>query len=179
MTAEAMWDLWLTAGRVLYAVAADDAHRYRPGGAIQTPGRGWVCVGARERTLDSVLDALLAGEFYASTGVLLKQLRRGPDDYLVVVDERATIEKEREGLLAPDISPDGAPGTRVEWVGPGGVVLDAVDGPAARFVLSAQHAYVRCRVSHTWPVESGFATCHAWTQPAFTDGRKAPLRGRR
>lgn len=176
MSAEQLWDRWLTAGKMMYAVAADDAHLYAPGRPRQTPGRAWVVVGAAERSPAAVLDALLAGEFYASTGVVLSALQRGPDECAVEVDEPATTRKLRAGLLAPSVSPTGRPGTRIEWIGPGGAVLAAVEGTSARIAIDPEHAYVRCRVTHTWPVERGFAICHAWTQPVFTGGRELPRR---
>ena len=60
---EAQWDLWLSAGHRLTAIAADDLH---------TPGfesfRAWTMVHAAERSREAVLAALAAGRSYATTG---------------------------------------------------------------------------------------------------------------
>ena len=60
---EAQWDLWLSAGHRLTAIAADDLH---------TPGfesfRAWTMVHAADRTREAVLAALEAGRSYATTG---------------------------------------------------------------------------------------------------------------
>ena len=66
---EELWDAALAAGVTLWGVASDDAHHY-DGGGKWPAGGGWVAVKAR-RDPQAVLDALAAGRFYASTGVVL------------------------------------------------------------------------------------------------------------
>ena len=73
-----IWDIVLSKrletgkGKLLYGVAADDAHKYHSEGA--TPGRGWVMVRSAELSEESIHDALDKGEFYSSTGVIIKDL---------------------------------------------------------------------------------------------------------
>jgi len=55
------WDALLTEGRKIYGVASDDGHD------LQQNGFGWVRVNA-EKNVDSILNALKNGEFYASCG---------------------------------------------------------------------------------------------------------------
>ena len=55
------WDVLLHEGRKVWAVATDDTH------ALQDACYGWVCVNA-EKNVDSILNALKNGEFYASCG---------------------------------------------------------------------------------------------------------------
>ncbi|MDQ4100400.1 MAG: CehA/McbA family metallohydrolase [Chloroflexota bacterium] len=61
--AHAHWDIWLTKGHRLTAIATDDLH---------TPGfesfLGWTMVHAREKSRPAVLDALRDGRFYATSG---------------------------------------------------------------------------------------------------------------
>lgn len=57
----AYWDELLCDGRVIYGVAADDAH------SPEDMGVGYVCVRA-DKTVDSILNALKTGAFYSSTG---------------------------------------------------------------------------------------------------------------
>lgn len=56
----------------LYGVATDDSHTYH-GGDV-SPGRGWVMVGADELNGDSLVEAMLDGKFYASSGVRLDRI---------------------------------------------------------------------------------------------------------
>ena len=68
---EAEWDGVLNAGVTMWGVASDDAHDYQPDGRGKYPaGGGWVVVKSR-RDPQAILDALAAGNFYASTGVSL------------------------------------------------------------------------------------------------------------
>ena len=55
------WDQLLAEGHRLYGVASDDGH------AMRHHGFGWVMVNS-ENDVDSILDALKNGRFYASTG---------------------------------------------------------------------------------------------------------------
>lgn len=55
----------------LYAVATDDAHEYHGNKSRALPGRAWVMVRARHLTPESLIRAIQAGDFYATTGVTL------------------------------------------------------------------------------------------------------------
>src|SRR5690606_2903288 len=66
---EAVWDAALAQGVTLWGVASDDAHHYDGGGKYPAGG-GWVMVKAR-RDPQAIVDALAAGRFYASNGVVL------------------------------------------------------------------------------------------------------------
>ena len=57
----AYWDELLCDGRVIYGVAADDSH------SPDDIGLGYILVHA-EKTVDSILNALKTGAFYATTG---------------------------------------------------------------------------------------------------------------
>ena len=71
------WDELLMQGRRIYGVATDDGHD------MSHHGHGWVMVQA-ENDLDSILDALQRGAFYASCG---------PEIYdFYVEDGRAVID---------------------------------------------------------------------------------------
>jgi hypothetical protein len=61
----------------LLGVATDDAHDYYKWGTGEAnPGRGWVMVNAPVLEVNALLKALETGEFYASTGVVLDDIRR-------------------------------------------------------------------------------------------------------
>src|SRR3954470_19778344 len=79
-TSEAIWDAALTAGATVYGTATDDAHHYFDADAAGSRGRpvfrgdlGFVMVRARKEG-PAIRAALERGDFYASTGVLLKHI---------------------------------------------------------------------------------------------------------
>jgi hypothetical protein len=63
---------------LLYGVATDDSHHYH-GGDV-SPGRGWVMVRAEKLEADRLMEAMERGDFYASTGVVLKDVKWDADD---------------------------------------------------------------------------------------------------
>jgi hypothetical protein len=79
---ERMWDI-INTHRIaerrdlpLLGLAVDDAHQYRKLSASNANvGRGWVMVRATELNAPSVIRALEAGDFYASSGVELTDLK--------------------------------------------------------------------------------------------------------
>ena len=135
---EALWDAALSAGVTLWGVATDDAHSYDAGGRYPAGG-GWVMVWAA-RDPAAIRDALIAGRFYASTGVSLA--RAGAEGAELVVE------------VAAD-----SPGDHViQFIGDGHV-LQEIRGRAARFPLVRAPGYVRA------VVQRGDGA-RAWVQPA-------------
>ena len=61
-------------GEPLYGLATDDAHNYHQEGATAAPGRGWVMVRAKELTPSAITQAMIDGNFYASSGVILRDV---------------------------------------------------------------------------------------------------------
>lgn len=59
---EVYWDMLLRRGQRVYGTAADDTHKKHDAFG------GWVWVRAKERTQEAILEALFAGQFYASSG---------------------------------------------------------------------------------------------------------------
>jgi hypothetical protein len=80
---EALWDEALSAGVTLWGVASDDAHSY-DGHGKWPAGGGWVVVKAR-RDPQAILDALAAGRFYASTGVVLERAEVSAGELVVEI----------------------------------------------------------------------------------------------
>jgi hypothetical protein len=140
---EALWDQLLGLGRRVYGLATDDAHHYQTHSPLYAnPGRGWIRVGASALAQTALLEALEAGRFYASTGVELGGFDvRGRELWVCVAaqeDERYTIE----------------------FIGPGGQVVQAEEGAEAWYRMPTEQPYVRARVTSS----SG---AHAWLQPHF------------
>jgi hypothetical protein len=80
---ERMWDLAnhlrvnKLGGSVLFGVGTDDSHEYH-GKEGSRPGRGWVMVRSEFLTPEHLIRAMKAGDFYASSGVSLKDVRWDP-----------------------------------------------------------------------------------------------------
>ena len=139
---EEVWDSILTKGVLLYGIAVDDAHTFKQPGnpAVAGPGRGWVMVRAARLEARALLDAMERGDFYASTGVTLR-------DY-VATPQRITV----------DVQVTGTSKYRIQFIGSGGRVLSEVAAPQATYDIKGSEGYVRARV-----LESNGKT--AWLQP--------------
>jgi len=145
---EALWDAVLTAGGHLYGTATDDAHFYDDAAAERAQGRdpdvgdrGWVMVHAT-RDPAAIRDAIIRGDFYATTGVALARV------------------EQRGGALAIDVA-DESPGEHaIAFIGPRGDVLATQRGRSASLSLAGRHGYVRATVTDA-------AGHRAWVQPVF------------
>ena len=123
-----------------------------------------------ELTSDAITNAMLRGDFYSSSGVMLDKLVRGPSTIEISVNEEETAcELASEFLFGRPVK-KGEPGTFIEFIGPGGEVVKTVEGVSAS--CEAKGAYLRAKVIHRVKIEDGkLLEYYAWTQPVFTDGR--------
>jgi len=64
------WDDLLSLGRDIGAVAVDDGHHHQV-----DHGLGWTMIRAEELSIPAIIDALLKGRYYSSTGPEIKDLR--------------------------------------------------------------------------------------------------------
>jgi hypothetical protein len=148
---EALWDAALSKGARLFGTATDDAHDYfgdeREAARwpmAYTGDRGFVMVRA-ERSARSIREALLRGDFYASTGLLFER-----------------VDLAKEGAV---IEVAGGEVVSFEAIGEGGRALLAEQGQSLRFEPRALgSAYVRVRATDR-------EGRRAWTQPVFLDKR--------
>jgi len=142
---EQMWDELLTAGLRLFAAAVDDSHHFRDEFAAHrvNPGRAWVAVRAGALTRDAIVAGLNDGDFYASTGVELRDVRQ-----------------ESDALVVELPPPAGGQRHRVVFIGDGGRVLSTSNDNPARYAFTGTELYVRARIEDS----NGL---RAWTQPAF------------
>ena len=138
-----MWDVVLSAGRVVYGIAVDDAHVFkRFGPAESNPGRGWISVKATELSTQAVTQALDRGEFYASTGVELEDMQRSADGIRLM------------------IKPEGTTKYVTHFIGLDGKVLGRSTELRAEYTLKPGDRYVRAKVM----ASTGDT---AWVQPVF------------
>lgn len=144
---EAIWDAALTAGANVFGTATDDAHHYDDAASARARGesvylgdRGFVMVRARKES-GAIREALARGDFYASTGVLLKRIDR----------TAAALEIEVA---------DRSPGShRFTLIGSGGRELARAEGRRATFRLAeARGGYARAVVADSRGRK-------AWVQP--------------
>ncbi len=82
LSMDAMWDAMLTFRLtelklgIVYGVGVDDSHHYHDIKLGKSnSGRGWVMVRAKQLTPESIVLAMEAGDFYASSGVTLSDVK--------------------------------------------------------------------------------------------------------
>jgi hypothetical protein len=195
---ERMWDiantLRLTRLGVpaLYGLATDDTHHYHRDGASRAgPGRGWVMVRACHLTPESLIRALRAGDFYASTGVTLADVKYTPDtrtlELTIEPQDGVTYEtafvgtpKSYDGASSDGPTTTTAEGTprRVTrtYPDPVGKTFAKVGGTRASYTLSGDELFVRAVVTANKPPERlayEGQFMQAWTQPVGWE-TKAP-----
>ena len=194
---ERLWDIANTIrleklmAAPLYGLASDDTHEYHnPGMARSTPGRGWIMVRANYLTPESLIRAIKSGDFYATSGVTLSEVRFDADAKTlsldVVPDGTATYTTQFIGslegvdLTATPMKAKGGDGVERQTTGKYadavGQVLATVDGTHASYTLKGNELYVRAVVTSSEapsePSREG-QKAQAWTQPVGWQGRIA------
>jgi len=185
VSVERMWDI-LLAFRLtelklgpLYGLAVDDSHHYQRFTLTNAnPGRGWVVVRAQRLSAASIVGAIEAGDFYASTGVTLKQAERTKNRLRIEIDPEPGVEYTTQfiGALrgfdpsskaAPQPTNSALPVTRI-YSAEIGIVLGEVRGAQAEYTLHGDELYVRAKVVSTKLKTNPYATNEvevAWVQP--------------
>lgn len=158
---EELWDKllihYLQAGKPLvYGLATDDSHHYLEHGAGKSnPGRGWLMVRARELTPAALIAAMERGDFYASTGVELKDI--------LFKKNRLEVEVAPEAGVTYTIQFWGA-----DKSGAKGKLLKEVRGTKASFKVKRKLLYARAKIVSSKLQENPFEEGDketAWTQP--------------
>jgi hypothetical protein len=183
---ERFWDIILTQRLaeldlgLVYGLAVDDSHEYHtssPGSS--QPGRGWVVVRAPFLTPENIIVAMERGDFYASTGVRLRDIRSDDRFLEVQIDPEEGIEYvtrfigTREGYdptSHPVLDADGNEiATTRRYSDDIGAILAEVAGPEARYAFRGDELYVRAKVISTRPKANPYSPAEthevAWTQP--------------
>ncbi len=184
-SADRIWDIILTLRLTkfnegqLYALAVDDSHNYhKQSSAHSNPGRGWIFVRATQLTPASIVAAMEAGDFYASSGVRLKDVRRGKDRYEIEIEPeegvtyttqfvgtRKRFDRTSQPLLDENGGP--LPVTR-QYSKDIGETLAEVTGVSASYALKGDEIYVRARITSSKLKANPYAAGEfesAWTQP--------------
>ncbi|HBU41325.1 MAG TPA: hypothetical protein DEB57_00365 [Microbacterium sp.] len=164
----------------ILGVATDDSHSYHGHSLVSITGRAWVCVRATHLTPDTIVRAMKAGDFYASSGVELESVdfdteaRRLDIRIAGAPGARYTTRfiGSRRGVdLAsePIVDEEGAslPVTRA-YSPRVGEILDEQEGPAPSYTFRGDELYVRAVVVSSLEPErptKEMLRRTAWTQP--------------
>jgi hypothetical protein len=168
----------------LYGLANDDAHDYHKIAPTKSnAGRGWVMVRAPLLAVDDLVAAMEAGDFYASSGVRLKDVRRGPGRYEVQIDpeEGVTYTTRFIGTRSgfdrtsePVRNKKGEPLAVTRRYSPEiGAVFAEVTGTNPTYTLTGEELYVRARIESSRLKENAplkGEVERAWTQPFIPAG---------
>lgn len=163
---EVMWDQ-ISAIRCdagvppIMGIATDDSHEYhgKPG---SRPGRGWVMVRSRFLTPEHVITAMKRGDFYASSGVALKDVQFDTSTKTLSVEIDAEPGVNYRTDFIATLKKTSKQKDRV------GVVVSSQQGAKAVYQMSGEEYYVRALVTSDQPhVDPSFKnqTRQAWTQP--------------
>jgi hypothetical protein len=168
----------------LFGLATDDAHDHQGNKRRSPPGRAWVMVRARHLTPESLVRALRAGDFYASSGVHLEEVSFDATARRLTLTIRPVAGETfvtrfvgtRRGVHLtgqPRLDPQGRViATTLDYRhNPGppiGEILAEVPGLNPTYPLRGDELYVRAIVTSTGRpevpgLEAEFK--QAWTQP--------------
>ena len=169
ISTEEMWDLinisYLADNKpIMYGLATDDSHHYhKKGSTWSNAGRGWVMVHSDTLSAKSLVNAMEAGRFYASTGVKLQRLETKKGKLFV----ETTIEPGTLFTIDFIGCMKGETETRV---------LKSVRKHKANFKLPENLLFVRCKITSSKkqdnPIEDMIYEM-AWTQPVVV-GSESP-----
>jgi len=188
---ERMWDIMNTLridgmkSAPLCGLGTDDSHQYF-GQAGSSPGRGWIMVRSRYLTPESIIHAIESRDFYASSGVTLREVQYDAKEQVLEVevepDGDAQFTTQFIGTLEgydktrkPVTDKDGkALEVTQRYSDDVGQVLATVKGTKARYKLTGKELYVRALISSDKaPVNPSFEhqVRQAWTQPVGWEKR--------
>ncbi len=161
MSTEQMWDriniAYSEKGQpLMYGIATDDSHNYHTfGKEFSNAGRGWIMVDADSLTPESLIKAMESGAFYASTGVVLEEVRFKNNTLKVVTKAEPGIKYTIQFV--------GVKGNQKE-----GHILSVFDTAMAEFQLTEDLKFVRAKIIsdkiRNDPRLGGVLEA-AWTQP--------------
>lgn len=94
---EEIWDLvnvsyFKQKKPLLLGLATDDSHNYHKFSPnLSNPGRGWVMVNADSLTTEQIITSLEKGNFYATSGVVIKTIRVNEKSYRLEIQEESGV----------------------------------------------------------------------------------------
>jgi hypothetical protein len=161
ISTEQLWDYVLSlrlgklGGPPLFAFATDDAHNYHKDQAVANPGRGWVMVRAASLDANALTEAMLRGDFYSTSGVVLDEIEATKESLTVKIAAEPGVKYTTKFIGTKE---GGSPG----------VVLQETPGESAAYKFAGDELYVRATVISTKPHPNGYEKTDvqtAWVQP--------------
>ncbi|MEM8736182.1 MAG: hypothetical protein AAGG44_18270, partial [Planctomycetota bacterium] len=183
---ERIWDLantlrLTTGSSLLYGIGTDDSHDYHElrgqGKSGSHTGRGWVMVRSKFLTPEHLITALRNGDFYASSGVELRDVQYHADEAKLVVEvepqagEQFTIQFIGTKLPNHAGGESGSEAMEIPEDSIGEVLAEA-KGTSGEYQFVGNELFVRAVVTSSAPPEDpSFADQkkQAWTQPVLGD----------
>ena len=184
---ERMWDI-VNTHRIaerrdlpLLGLAVDDSHHYSKfSPSNSNSGRGWVMVRSSQLTADSIITALEAGDFYASSGVELSEvawkenkltLRIAPQPGVTYTTQFIGTRRPIDWTHKPVVGTNGHQLAVTRLYSSGmGAVLSEQRGTNVSYQCTGEELYVRARVTSSRLKENGVEKGErerAWTQPVL------------
>lgn len=170
----------------LFGVGTDDSHDYHDGKKGASVGRAWVMVRAKGLDAESILGAMQSGEFYASSGVDLEEIKFDADSKKLTIKIKSqpgetfvteflgtseSVDLKSEPMTDKDGKELSATRKYSDEVGK---VLATVEGETASYQLTGGELYVRARITssaaHDNPTLKDQKK-QAWTQPVGWEKR--------
>jgi len=183
-SAERIWDIVLTRRLAelglepIWGTAVDDSHNYHEMKVGESnPGRGWLMVRAGELTPAAIIDAMEKGEFYASSGVRLREVQRKANELAIEIEPEQGVTYTTQFIgtrkgYDPNSKPVMKAGKPIRathrYSHDIGAILAEVKGTTPVYHLKGDEIYVRAKVTSSRrkqnPTVTGdFET--AWVQP--------------
>ncbi|MBX2815085.1 MAG: CehA/McbA family metallohydrolase [Saprospiraceae bacterium] len=175
---EEKWDSLLTAGKLVLGVSSDDAHHFKEYHERKSnPGRGWVMVNSGgELDANAISTAMARGAFYATNGVMLKQVVHDKGTYTIIIDSTATERELTSEFVIGKIGSGESLGFVTQYLGSSGKLLQTSNALSSTYSIKGNEGYVRARIRYTRVLRDGsLETFYAWTQPQFLDDRAEAL----
>ncbi|MCC6234969.1 MAG: hypothetical protein IT580_20160 [Verrucomicrobiales bacterium] len=182
-----VWDIVLTWRLAklnlppVYGLAVDDSHHYHTNAVGQSnPGRGWVMVRAPHLTAEALVHALEAGEFYASSGVILADITRDAKSLRLRIETQPGItyrtqfigtRKQFDAANEPVRLPSGdAARVTHRYSEDVGRVLAESEATEPAYTFRGDELYVRARITSSRLKNNGYRDGEfesAWVQPVI------------
>ena len=163
ISTEEMWDAinisYYQQGKpLLLGIATDDSHNYHSKSSkLSNSGRGWVMVASDGLTTNSLIEAMEAGNFYASSGISLKTVFHNKKHYTVEISPETDVsykvifyvyKKNAESI----------------------VEFSRLHGTTAKYNFEKDDIFVRAKIISNQKMPNPYKegeTMKAWTQPVL------------
>ena len=180
---ERLWDM-ANAQRVLeyawpplFGVAGDDTHSLA-GKDQASPGRGWIVVRASQLRPDVLVHAMLAGDFYASTGVVLNRcdFNSATRTLSISVAQVPGVSYKIEFIATKrKVTPLLSSGDE-RWDSPGvGDVVKSATGFQSEYQLAGDEAFVRATITSSRVPENPMVSSYTGDTSQFEQAFTQPV----